>query len=263
MECKSRKFGVILLALLVLLTALMFTGSANAKTLYVDDDDGPGINFNTIQDAIDSANSDDSIFVLRNYISQDNIVNGEHIYHFYKVYGTEHDPFVIENVSLTKHNITNKGKITVVDSYNVTIRNCTVSNSSMGIYMENSKIYLAECNEIKENTKGIVLYNTENCIITNNTISENDDYGIYLDKSNHNLIFQNNFLNNTKQAYDPGMNRWNKLYPVGGNYWSDHGCAGNPSNSSYSIKPKGVDYHPFEDLNGWLIELVEEVELPV
>ena len=241
----------------------MFTGSANAKTLYVDDDDGPEINFNTLQDAIESANSGDSIFVLRNYISQDNIVNAEPIYHFYKVYGTEHDPIVIANISLTKHNISNKAKITVIDSYNIMIKNCTVSNSSMGIYLENSKISLAECNEIKENTKGIVLYNTENCIITNNTISKNNDYGLYLDKSNHNLIFQNNFLSNTKQAYDPGTNIWNKSYPVGGNYWSDHGCTGNPSNSSYSIQPKGVDYHPFEDLNGWHIEIVEEVKLPV
>ena len=80
MESKNRKFGVILLALVVLLTAaLVFTGSANAKTLYVDDDDGPEINFNTLQDAIESANSGDSIFVFSGTYKENVNINKDNL----------------------------------------------------------------------------------------------------------------------------------------------------------------------------------------
>jgi len=57
-------------------------------------------------------------------------------------------------------------------------------------------------------------------------------YGIFfLDGSLSNLIYYNNFLNNTRQVYDfswdpppvpPSRNTWDEGYPSGGNYWSDY-----------------------------------------
>jgi len=39
------------------------------------------------------------------------------------------------------------------------------------------------------------------------------------DDSNNNLIYQNNFIKNRKQAYDECINRWDN--DTHGNYWSD------------------------------------------
>lgn len=40
--------------------------------------------------------------------------------------------------------------------------------------------------------------------------------------SNNNMIYHNNFVNNSIQAIDCYANTWNLTYPHGGNYWSDY-----------------------------------------
>jgi len=81
------------------------------------------------------------------------------------------------------------------------------------------------------NDAGIELYNVQNCTIENNNISLNNNYGIYLDSSSNNIIY-NNYFNNTNNAYDDGNNQWNITKTpgtniiggpyLGGNYWSDY-----------------------------------------
>ncbi|UCF11871.1 MAG: PKD domain-containing protein [Thermoplasmatales archaeon] len=71
-------------------------------------------------------------------------------------------------------------------------------------------------------TTGINMSKTSNTNITQNTLSK-IEYGIYLtNQSNHNTIYNNNFLKNTIHAYDNGINIWNHTYPTGGNYWDDY-----------------------------------------
>ncbi|RLG20870.1 hypothetical protein DRN77_07295, partial [Methanosarcinales archaeon] len=94
---------------------------------------------------------------------------------------------------------------------------------------------------------GIYLEDAKHCDIFNNSIS-NNDYGIYLCyPSSNNLIYHNNLLSNTLNAYDSCTNQWN--ITTTGNYWSDY--TGNDANhdgiggESYPI-PGGVniDHHP-------------------
>ncbi len=64
----------------------------------------------------------------------------------------------------------------------------------------------------------------------------NNNFGVYLSSSNRNLIYHNNFINNTNQAYDnTGTNSWNAPYPTGGNYWSNYNGTDNYSGPGQNI----------------------------
>ncbi|MCK5643628.1 MAG: right-handed parallel beta-helix repeat-containing protein, partial [Gammaproteobacteria bacterium] len=112
------------------------------------------------------------------------------------------------------------------------IQQCTLSNASGG----SGSPYASNA--------GITLFNVQNGNITNNTINLNTGNGIYLNSTSwsnitlnditqngyglksdngthNNTIYHNNFLSNTVQAYDDGVNIWNLTAPTGGNYWSD------------------------------------------
>jgi len=108
----------------------------------------------------------------------------------------------------------NRNGISVLDSYEVTIFNNTISdNSDNGIYMEDNS---------KRNSiiKNMVLYN---------------DVGININETNviNNSIYDN-FFNNTINVIDIGDNKWNTTYYcysipniiggicIGGNFWSDY-----------------------------------------
>jgi parallel beta-helix repeat protein len=82
-----------------------------------------------------------------------------------------------------------------------------------------------------------------------------------------NKIYHNNFLENTKQVANSGINIWDNGYSSGGNYWSDYtgndNCSGpyqnetgsdNIGDSPYVIDPSNIDnfplmkpYVPFEN----------------
>ena len=72
--------------------------------------------------------------------------------------------------------------------------------------------------------------------------------------SSSNLIYNNNFVNNTKQVHDvswgapdqnfpgvptPSENIWDNDYPLGGNYWSDYSGM-----ETYVIDENNVDHYP-------------------
>ncbi len=95
------------------------------------------------------------------------------------------------------------------DSNNTLLGNNASNNNNSGIYVANS---------LHNNT------------VTGNTAS-NNSYGIYLQSSSNNTIY-NNIFNNTNNAFDNGYNTWNITKTagtniiggawLGGNYWSDY-----------------------------------------
>lgn len=119
--------------------------------------------------------------------------------------------------------------------------------------------------------------------VTNNTFYNASTVGCRLYNSEHNLIYHNNFLNNTMHAEQLGgtTNYWNTTYPsnwqnlsgysmglYGGNYWegyTDYDNASGPAQTNttagrdgfwdtpYTI-PGGTsaaDYYPFVEESGW------------
>ncbi|MFX1570684.1 MAG: right-handed parallel beta-helix repeat-containing protein [Promethearchaeota archaeon] len=135
--------------------------------------------------------------------------------------GTSSDPYIIKNIIIDSQNSGSCIEIKNSDAY-VVVRNSTFSNSGIGVtdagirldsssnvkllYDETSinngyGIYLSYCQDIliegctiNDNAKsGIMLYESDNNIIRNNTntINSNSEYGIYLNASHSNQISGN------------------------------------------------------------------------
>lgn len=122
--------------------------------------------------------------------------------------------------------------------------NFITSNFGNGLLINKGLNTDISSNTIKNNTlNGIELKReTKQATISNNSISHNFHFGIYItDASNNNKIYHNFFRSNGNQfenganAYDECINVWNLGYPsnwlhweylpshyYGGNYWQDH-----------------------------------------
>ena len=152
--------------------------------------------------------------------------------------------------------------IYLYSSSNCVLENNNASSNYRGIYSQSSSNCTLENNNVNSNRYGIYLGSTSiNNNIQGNTVSDNTNYGIYLDYSSDNEIHHNNFIDNNKQAYDHnGFNSWDKGASVGGNYWSDQSCSGNPSDGTepytgIDTNAGAVDTYPFEEPDGWVIEI--------
>ena len=137
----------------------------------------------------------------------------------------------------------NSSSYNIISSNNITNCCCTIDigngshhnnisdnniiNNSIGIYL---LINSTSNNSIFKNT----IYNSTYYGIfideaTNNNIFENlfekNDVGIKTnnqDLPNKNIIYHNNFINNTEHFYDEWNQTWDNGYPSGGNYWDDY-----------------------------------------
>jgi len=219
-------------------------------------DDGSA-DFPTIQEAINHANSGDTIFVSNgtyyehvvvnktvSLIGEDadsTIVDGEGTGSVITVIANQVNlnGFTIRKsgynpddsgitIKWSSHNNVSGNKITgnndginlYVSNYNLFSNNIICSNNYNGI-----KSYYADGNIFSDNTiysstNGINLYLSSSNIISNNAIFSHTYYGIFLSRSTNNTIYQNNF-NNIKQAWSGYLkNSWD--YNGEGNYWSDY-----------------------------------------
>jgi len=134
-----------------------------------------------------------------------------------------------------------------------TFSHSIVSYQGWGIGIISSRENNISGNLIKNNDEGFIIYESNNNIISYNNITSNADAGIEIrcssnnriignnisynnikggdDKGaisfwenpcNNNIIYHNNFINNSGNAYDIGNNIWDDDYPSGGNYWDDY-----------------------------------------
>jgi len=133
-------------------------------------------------------------------------------------------------------NVYGDGLILNYASNNKITKNNINANSGAGIRLSYSNQNIVSGNHITRNQMGIYLLRSAR----NNTITENkiadQDTGIHFYMSSDNLIYHNNFVNNTKPVYDaywetrgmpfsyilPSENVWDNDYPAGGNYWSNY-----------------------------------------
>lgn len=98
----------------------------------------------------------------------------------------------------------------------------TIRNGQLGVHLWTSNDNIIEENIIQNSREfGIFLSNgASNNIIRRNTIT-NNKCGVVCDyDTRNNMIYHNNFINNTNQAVDEhGQNTWSNDK---GNYWSDY-----------------------------------------
>jgi parallel beta-helix repeat protein len=110
-------------------------------------------------------------------------------------------------------------------SYNVIYNNNITNDGNFGIVIENCAQNSVTNNDITYNAYGVRLNNVKDASIYGNNIV-NNQIGIQLFQCEKNEIWHNNFVNNTQNANvdkaSESKNYWNRVYPYGGNYWSDY-----------------------------------------
>jgi parallel beta-helix repeat protein len=155
------------------------------------------------------------------------------------------------NVTISKINIQNSGLVGIYlfDSSNVSIINNTIANNPYGLFF----LYLSNNNTVTRNT------------ITGNGIGISVGTPWLEEPTCNNMIYHNNFIDNTVHAYNKGANMWNTSYPDGGNYWSGYSGDDNrhgPNQMSpggdgiidtaYEFDDGAVDHYPFAIPDGWI-----------
>jgi len=168
--------------------------------------------------------------------------------------------------TITDNNVSvNDGDgIDLNNSNNNIIANNIISNNDDGIDLENSSnniishniIFFSDCDGIELEDS------SQHNSITDNIIYSNGDAGISIESSGNNRIYHNNLIDNDEHASDDcSDNLWDMGQTVGGNYWSDHTCTGNPSDGSqpYYIDVDSIDHYPFADPIGELPPLTPPV----
>ena len=175
--------------------------TSRGNTLYVGGN-GPG-NYTKIQDAINNANNGDTIYVYDDSAPYHEIIN---IDKSINLIGEDKNTTIIDNHKL--------GNIINIIKDGVTIESFTLTNASdiygkpvFGIKVESNN------NEIKNtiisnNWWGISCENYYNNRYIDNIIKKNN-YGIYIDGGENNLISNNKFISNKAvhlRVYDSDLN---------------------------------------------------------
>ena len=150
------------------------------------------------------------------------------------------------------------------------LENNTLSGSQFGLQVRNSRKNTFLKNQVSENEYGILLKNSNFNNLSSNRIVSNSLYGISLEASGQNLIFNNYFKNsnNTDPVSENSENFWNTTKTpginivegpwLGGNFWATPAGTGFSQTcedidedyicTKYSISNNSIDYFPLSEV---------------
>jgi parallel beta-helix repeat protein len=197
--------------------------------------------YNTIRENNVTSNIQEGIYISFSYnnsISRNNVTNN-----YWSIYF--HDSHFN---SVERNNVTNNEYgFEIASSTDNSISENRITNNQYGIWLSHSSNNSVSGNKIENNYEGVfTLYSesTFNRIIGNNvtnnqrgikiksfsnynTVSGNNitsnTQGIWISDSFENIIYNNNFVNNSAHAYSSNsINIWDNGFPSGGNYWSNY-----------------------------------------
>ena len=139
------------------------------------------------------------------------------------------------------------------------ITNNTISFGYVAFYLGGSDCNIVNCNRLCSNWYGIRVHGSNNNTIFANEIFNNkrgNHIASYGTPGNNNLVYHNDFINNTQQATEFNCtNIWHSGYPAGGNYWSNYNGT-DQSSGSYQNEtgsdgigdtPYVIPYHDSSD----------------
>jgi len=232
-----------------------------------------------IQEAIDSAQSGNTI-IVRNGTYSENVTINKSLT-LIGIMGSTVINGTGTLVNITANHVTLRGftirgsgstdiGILLSNSNNIVISENTVTWKGYGIWLDRSDSCHISGNTITNNTEGIHLESSGNAIISRNTLTNNsfgivlsfssgngihcnnityNDVGIDLWRSSNNTIYHNNLINNTDQVNSRySTNTWDDGYPSGGNHWSDYtGADANQDgigDTPYAIEGDNPDNYP-------------------
>jgi parallel beta-helix repeat protein len=150
--------------------------------------------------------------------------------------------------TITGNHLTGNDKALVIHYANWNdISYNNISTNILGFYLNSAYNNTITQNYVSSNEEGFRLYfSADYNTITRNFIQGNE-LGINLSSSSNNLIYHNDIIDNTIQAYDNRSdNQWDNGYPGGGNYWSDYdGMDLNGTASQDAPPPDGMGDTPY------------------
>jgi len=182
------------------------------------------------------------------------------------------------NVVVKNLDLTNNGQgVLFAFSTNSTVENASVSNTSNGIRIVSSNLITVKNNTLVENNHAIFDTLSKNDLIIGNQLLNNDNFGVAIANSNattvkanliqgnkcgiiidgnppfgggkDNVIYHNNFINNTYQVYPyiamPPNNTWDN--GCEGNYWSDY----NGTDTTSPSDGIGDTFLPWQDVDSY------------
>ena len=197
----------------LILTQTQATGETNNRNILYVGGQGTG-NYTSIQDAINSANTNDTIYIFNGTYHENILIN-------------KTITLLGENKNNTILDGTGFEEVINITANNVKIINLTIQNGVYGIELYQIKNSTIKNSIITNNSEGIQFYNSHSNVIAKNNITSNKYYGISIHNfenknisSNNNHIYNNNFINNT--AYDECTNIWDNGFISGGNYWYNY-----------------------------------------
>jgi parallel beta-helix repeat protein len=199
----------------------MISVKANPTKWIVDAIPGQG-NFTKIEDAINSANSGDTIFVHSGTYYENLLINktitiiGENRDSTI-IYGSEDEPVIKVNadgVSISEFtiqkNASRSNGISIEGASNITIYYNKIIGSYNGISMHSSSNSTISNNIISDNIIGIYAISITRCLISDNTVSHNT-FGICISTSNYNVIFRNSISYNDVYGINLEYSRINEI----------------------------------------------------
>ncbi|MCD4735087.1 MAG: right-handed parallel beta-helix repeat-containing protein, partial [Bacteroidales bacterium] len=173
--------------------------------------------FNQIQDAINALQNSGVIYVDIGIYFENLIINDSVL-----IIGEEKQLTIIDgNNTGNAITISAAGDHAGISGF--TVRNSGDSSGDAGIEVFSDNVSIIN-NYIKYNgNNGINLNTASNCVVKENIIFNNQNYGLkIINNSVSNFIYQNDFINNGQNVWDGCTNIWDNGYPSGGNYWDDY-----------------------------------------
>jgi len=193
----------------------------NIKNIDIIVDKYDNNNYNSIQSAINNANTNSTIYVKKGYYNEIIYINKK-----INLIGESNKTTIInptsnknsyaikissENITISNLGIQNKGLGIYttgikVNAKNTTIKSCNIFETPVGIAIWTSENTISECKFYKCLDEGIALLGTNNNILNSNLIKNCEFYnncdGIELQYSSNNKILSCNFYNNTHAGID-------------------------------------------------------------
>jgi nitrous oxidase accessory protein len=193
-----KKFVAIIVVFIIAVSAVLYIvhlGSVGSKTLVVPDD------YPTIQAAIDSANSGDTIFVKKGIYNESLNIESKSL----SLIGEDSKNTIIVG------RVSRWGMPPVISLYTFdtlitgfTIRNNNITTDRVpigGIYLESATKCSIRGNNIINNEYGVYADDSNNIVISGNNITGNPKYGVGFYSSNNNRVSENNISRNGSGVY--------------------------------------------------------------
>jgi parallel beta-helix repeat protein len=232
---------------------------------------------NMINIANSGSGPGDYSYEYDNDVDTSNTVNGKPV-----IYINGKSDFVLDG-NYTNH-------ITIGNGHNITVKNIKIDHGDRMQIGYSTNVTISD-NEISSNAQGITLHWTTNSLVTRNYLKDNrfnksegviflfraddnivrenyvvsNDIGIGFWRSGNNVIYHNNFINNTPQVLDMYPTGTNYMYSTSlleGNYWSDYtGLDDGSGTGKHAIAGDGIgdtniphyeDYYPLIHEYEWL-----------